>query len=172
MKKQDRAKQHEEHNEHDLGQQLEEANEGWKRARADYENLSKRLLEEVAQARTQGTRGTLEALLPVIDNFESAYGTVPEELQENPWVQGISFIRQQFEQYLTEQGVQMITVQPGDAFDPEQHEAIETVPAADADGAAPSTIVRVSRAGYRYNDAVLRPAGVVVVAANADTPPA
>lgn len=143
----------------ELEAQLAEHLEGWQRAQADYKNLKARTAEDVIRARTAGMTDVLERLLPVIDNFESAYGAVPEHLQDDPWVRGIEFIRQQFEQYVQEQGLERIEVQRGDLFNPELHEAIETDTTAEGE---PNSVVRVTRAGYKQGDRVLRPAGVVV----------
>ena len=49
----------------------------------------------------------------------------------------------------------------GEAFDPEQHEAIAQTP---VEGAESGTVVEVYQPGYRLNETVLRPAKVVVAA--------
>jgi molecular chaperone GrpE len=47
----------------------------------------------------------------------------------------------------------------GEVFDPVHHEAVAQQP---VEGFAPGTIVEVLQAGYKLNDAVLRPARVIV----------
>ena len=131
--------------------------EGWQRAQADYKNLKARMGEDLVAARTKGVQEAVGELLPVIDNFESAYGVVPEHLADEPWVKGLEFIRQQFANYLQEQGIEEI--QADGAFDPSLHEAVETV---ENDDVSPGEIVRVSRKGYVMDGSVLRAAGVVV----------
>lgn len=142
----------------EVQKQLDEAMDGWKRARADYQNLQKRTLEDVVKARKQGKSATLLDLLPVVDNVQAALGSIPEDLQDHPWTKGVQYVSQQFEQFLSDQGLQEIHVEK--IFDPSKHEAVKTVPA--KDGQTPGEIVSVSRKGYLLADHVLRPAGVVV----------
>jgi len=47
----------------------------------------------------------------------------------------------------------------GERFDPEYHEAVAQHA---VEGAEPGTIVEVLQSGYRINDAILRPARVIV----------
>ena len=51
----------------------------------------------------------------------------------------------------------------GRLFDPNLHEAVAAVPA--AEGIAPGTVVREVRRGWRHADELLRPAQVVVATA-------
>ena len=47
----------------------------------------------------------------------------------------------------------------GEAFDPQQHEALSTLPGS---GAESGTVVEVVQKGYRLGDQLIRPARVVV----------
>jgi len=67
---------------------------------------------------------------------------------------------------LAKEGLERLDAQ-GAAFDPTTHEAVEHVPAAPDDAAAPDApsgpvVVDVLRAGYRYKGRVIRPAMVRV----------
>jgi len=55
-------------------------------------------------------------------------------------------------------GIQSFSPQ-GDPFDPNEHEAMTTMPSEDAES---GTVIEVYQQGYRLNGAVLRPARVVV----------
>lgn len=131
--------------------------EGWKRARADYENLSRRSAEEREQARTEGAQRALLSLMDVIDHFDTALSTIPEELHSHQWVQGIRHIYSGFTQALAREGVEIIH-DLHTHFDPKRHEVVET-----AEDAAPAgEILQVLSRGYIAHDRVLRPARVRV----------
>ncbi len=141
---------------------------GWKRAQADYQNLSKRLSDERSEAMRLGAADALSRLLPAIDGFESAYGSVPEHLKDDAWVKGIGYVRQLFQTSLKDAGLEEIPATT--TFDPVLHEAVDE--AEDASH-APGEIIRTVRQGYRLHGHVLRPAAVVVAAGpkSPETPP-
>ena len=128
---------------------------GWQRARADYENLARRLDTEVSEAREAGTEATLRALLPVIDNFEAATRTVPDTLRNNTWVEGTLQSAQAFRDFLSRVGVTPIT-ETGMPLDPTRHEAIAEGPSDQIAG----TVTEVIAPGYVRGGRILRPAKV------------
>lgn len=131
--------------------------EGWQRARADYENLSRRSATEREAAHTEGTQQTLLSLLRVIDHFDAAFASVPKDIASHPWVDGMRHIRSAFAATLEAEGVQSI----GDVhvpFDPTRHEAVESVPGDEP----PGTVLEVVSRGYVHAGTVLRPAKVRV----------
>jgi molecular chaperone GrpE len=125
---------------------------GWQRAQADLANFRKRMHEEQAHMGTRAKATMLEALLPIADNFRAIAAHAPEELQGNPWAQGVLHVARQVEQLLTELGVEIIS-QTGVPFDPHIHEAV----AGEGD-----TVNDVVQAGYRLGEKVLKAAKVTV----------
>ncbi|MDO8511785.1 MAG: nucleotide exchange factor GrpE [bacterium] len=131
---------------------------GWKRAMADYENLHRRMGEENMKARMNGTEEALRSMLQVLDYFDAAFTTIPEEISKNEWVIGMTNIQKAFLNALQTQGVEPIdaTAVP---FDPKYHEAVEHI----KDETKPAgTVLTVVSKGYQLGNKVLRPAKVKV----------
>lgn len=130
---------------------------GWQRARADYENLQKRLDAELAEAVDAGKDALLRSLLPVVDYLEAAVGSVPETLKHSPWTEGVLQTHKALRRFLTDVGVAPFGDR-GVPLDPALHEAI----AEEASDVAAGTITRVVTPGYLRDGRVLRPAKVKV----------
>lgn len=141
-----------------LAEEAAHSLEGWKRARADYENLHQRSVEERRAARAEGGQQALRSLTQVFDHFDTAFTTIPEELATHPWVQGVRQISQAFSQALAAEGIEVIA-ERNVAFDPARHEAVESVA---SDVVPAGTIIDVIARGYVQQGTVLRPAKVKV----------
>jgi len=150
------------HNEPNLKLEAEKNLAGWKRAMADYDNLHKRLSEDVSKARQKGTEETLRSLLPVIDYFDAALANVPQEIAQNQWVMGVGHIQRAFLDALKTLGVETIS-EENVSFDPKIHEAVEHV---QDDKVVPGNICSILSKGYRLGDQVLRAAKVKVSSEN------
>ncbi len=131
--------------------------EGWQRARADYENLSRRSAAERENARKEGAQQTLLSLLRVIDHFDAAFAAVPQDIALHPWVDGMRHIRSAFAAALEAEGIQPIS-ETRIPFDPTRHEAVENV----SDDTPVGTVLDVISHGYIHGGTVLRPAKVRV----------
>ena len=139
-----------------IEEELHEAVEGWKRARADYENLKKRSSEERVQLISSASNGLILELLPILDNFNSAFDSLPEG-EDNNWIVGFEFIKKQLEDLLEQHGVKEIEC-VGQKLDPEFHEAVDKQQSEEET----DVILKVQRKGYQKSDSVLRPAQVIV----------
>jgi molecular chaperone GrpE len=137
------------------------------RAQADFVNYKRRTAQELEQKIRDANGSLLTQLLPVIDDLKRALASVPAELAEQSWPQGVALIGQKLERILQQQGLEQIGSE-GDRFDPYVHEAVayEEHPVYDE-----GQVASVYRVGYRLNDRVLRPAQVVV-ARGSSRPPA
>lgn len=129
---------------------------GWKRAMADYENLHKRMLEEKLAARQEGIEASLSSLLVVLDYFNAAFSSIPEEISKNPWVKGVENIQKSFLDTLSNQGIQPIN-EINIPFDPSTHEAVEHVDDKNVPAGKVSSIITT---GYRRGNKTIRPAKV------------
>jgi molecular chaperone GrpE len=78
--------------------------------------------------------------------------------QGSPVEAGLQAVLSQMHGVLARHGVERLAPE-GQAFDPNEHEAIGFQPSAKV---APHVVIAVPRAGYRLGDRVLRPAQVVV----------
>jgi molecular chaperone GrpE len=132
--------------------------ESWQRERADFANYKKRAERELRESQDYARINTLMTLLPVIDDFELAMSNLPEDLKNQPWLDGVSAIQRKFWKILDEHGVHIIDP-VGEVFDPSRHEAIGV----DSETEAESGHVTVTlQKGYASGDRVLRPALVRV----------
>jgi molecular chaperone GrpE len=140
--------------------QLEEADP----KSADRASLARALAElEAAKARVErdaknvlaDTRKQLVSeLLPVLDNVDRAIAAAPPDA-----VAGMQLVRRQLEAVLRGYGVERIDTL-GHAFDPQLHDAIATLPVTDPE--QHRRVLDQVEPGYRFGDALLRPAKVVV----------
>ncbi|HLB40824.1 MAG TPA: nucleotide exchange factor GrpE, partial [Candidatus Babeliales bacterium] len=96
--------------------------------------------------------------LSTVDDFEQAF--LQYEAGKNPeldqWITGFKMIHQSFHDLLTKFNIKVIDASM--PFNPEYHEAIAQVAAAQPSG----TIVTVHQKGFVLGDRVLRPAKVTV----------
>lgn len=131
---------------------------GWQRAQADYQNLKKQAGEEKEQLARFVKAQVLTDFFPIIDNFNLAMEHVPQDAQSESWVQGLLYLKTQFEKTLEDMQVKKINVL-GKQFDVDMMEAVEEK----EDKAAESGIViKELRAGYTLDDTVIAPAKVIV----------
>ncbi len=130
------------------------------RTQADFENYRKRTTRDVRAAEARGTSRLARELLPALDNLERALAAVEAsgEDQEHHLTQGIRLVQSELSAALARAGIEGYAPK-GERFDPAHHEAVAQQP---VEGFEPGTIVEVLQAGYRLNDAVLRPARVIV----------
>ena len=133
-----------------------------RRVQADFENYRKRVLREQTALVERATERLVEDLLPVLDSFDGALGSLPET--DAPEVEkvrnGVVGIRAQFASVLDKAGLESIDAE-GAAFDPNEHEAV-----LQDDGDGDPHVAEILRAGYRLKGRVLRPAMVRVTRAS------
>jgi molecular chaperone GrpE len=127
----------------------------WQRAEADFQNYKRRTEQEREELRRFGNVSLIINLLPIVDDFERAFGSLDARLAGLSWFDGIYLIYRKLQQLLENAGVKPIEAE-GQPFDPRFHEAVAHVEG--EDGKVLSEVQR----GYRIHDRVLRPAMVVV----------
>jgi molecular chaperone GrpE len=127
-------------------------------ASEEFDQARARLRKELSKDVERGRRSMLTSFLEILDNLDRAL-EVSAGRAADPFVQGVSLVRQQF--LSTLEGFGVTRVDPlGEPFDPSRHDAVSTV--AVTEGVAPGTICGVVRPGYSIGDEVLRPAQVAV----------
>lgn len=122
------------------------------RTLAEYENFRKRSEKEKAQMFELGAKSIIEALLPVVDNFERALSHVQEEEKDSPFVKGIEGIYKQIQKMFSDCNIQEIEAL-GKKFDPALHNAVMTEEEGDAEE---DTITQDLQKGYTYRGNVVR----------------
>ncbi len=136
--------------------------DGWKRERAAFENYKKDEYERINEVRLRAIRDFLTRLVPILDSFELALKSTPEEAQKSDWFKGYTYIKKQFEDFLKEEGIEEIETK-GKEFDPRLHEAIEHVEPQEGQGGQGKLMVAEEmQKGYKLNDYIIRPARVRV----------
>ena len=122
------------------------------RTLAEYENFRKRSEKEKTQMFELGAKSIIEALLPVVDNFERALSHVQEEEKDSPFVKGIEGIYKQIQKMFADCNIQEIEAL-GKKFDPALHNAVMTEEEGDAEE---DTITQDLQKGYTYRGNVVR----------------
>jgi molecular chaperone GrpE len=142
----------------------EENFRSWQRTAADFANFKRRADEE----RKFGERWLIEELLPLVDDFERAWGTLPRDLLKLTWIDGVYLVYGKLHAVLDRHGVKPIDADNA-AFNPLEHEAVMHE---EGDLAEQTQVVAVLQRGYRLHDRLLRAALVKVGrASNSATQP-
>jgi molecular chaperone GrpE len=138
----------------DLAERLAEADDRYRRAVADLDNLRKRTAREVARLVEESRESLTREWLEALDSVERALRMTPE----GPLQTGLRSVLDQMEAVLARTGVQRIGA-VGESFDPERHDAVGV---RESDDVPDRTVVDVARSGFALGGRVLRPAQVIV----------
>ena len=129
----------------------------WQRAAADLSNYRKRVESDRGETLIFANALLLGKLLPVLDDFDRALGSVPPDVHE-AWLDGLRLVERKLRGVLESEGVTEIAA-AGQPFDPNLHEAVvheETAAHPD------NQVIGELQRGYKLRDRVLRPALVRV----------
>ena len=133
-------------------QKIEDLEDRLKRNLAEFDNFRKRTEKEKSAMFDMGAKSILEKLLPVIDNFERAFSTVPEDPEAAQYAKGMEMIYRQLLKNLEDAGARPIDCK-GKPFDPNYHNAVMHV---EDESLGENVIVEEFQKGYMYKDSVLR----------------
>ncbi|HVG95804.1 MAG TPA: nucleotide exchange factor GrpE [Chloroflexota bacterium] len=137
----------------------------WQRAQADLANYRRRAQFEREELEKYAAASLVASLLPVLDNFDRAWGSLPGQFRRLTWLDGVAMIHSQLRGTLQRVGLVEIEAE-GQAFDPALHEAVDSEA-----GDGPPHVIAVLQAGYKLQERVIRPA-LVKVGPKASPPPA
>ncbi len=138
-----------------LQAQLAEAQAQVLYIKAEGENIRRRSSEDVDKARKFALEKFSGELLSVKDSLDAALATETEDVQS--YKDGVELTNKQLVSVFEKFNITELNPVE-EAFDPNLHQAIQTVESEQA----PNTVVSVLQKGYTLNDRVLRPALVVV----------
>jgi len=124
------------------------------RSQADYANLQKRTAREVEAVRESANEALLAALLPVLDDFDSALAAL-----QGDHAAGVRMVRDNLWKALAASGLEAVSP-AGEPFDPYDHEVVGQAGDEDLNEGSVKEVVQT---GYRYRRRLLRPAKVIVV---------
>ncbi len=151
--------------------QLKERDARLQQIQARAEEVEQRMRTEITEARQRLERGVAqrvanarnEFILDLLSIFDNLDLTVQAAEQGNTTatdlVTGVKATQQLLYQALRKHGVERIDTAAGHPFDPDRHEAVDTV---EVDAERDGLVVGQMRAGYRTDDQLLRPALVRV----------
>ncbi|MEO6153421.1 MAG: nucleotide exchange factor GrpE [Croceibacterium sp.] len=141
---------------------LETAQQDILYARAEVQNVRRRMEKEVQDARAYAATGFARDVLSVADNLSRAIESLPADMHDDPrlkaLVTGIEATQRELDKVFVQHGITRIA-SLGLPLDPNQHQAMLEIPSGDA---APGTIVQEMQAGYMIKERLLRPAMVAV----------
>ncbi|MBP0613047.1 nucleotide exchange factor GrpE [Chryseobacterium sp. cx-311] len=137
---------------------LAEEKDRYIRLFAEFENYKKRTAKEKMDYFQFANQEMMVSMLGILDDFERALKEMSKSGLEAE-LQGVELIYQKFQNRLSEKGLKPMTVQAGDNFNVDFHEAITQIPAPSDD--LKGKIVDVIETGYTLHDKVIRFAKVV-----------
>jgi molecular chaperone GrpE len=131
-------------------------------AKAEVQNVRRRLEKDIQDARAYAATGFARDILSVADNLARALDHVPPEMREDEklkgFLAGIEATQRELDKVFGLHGISRIAAK-GLPLDPNQHQAMLEMP---TDEAEPGTVVQEMQAGYMIKDRLLRPAMVAV----------
>ena len=130
------------------------------RMAADFANYRKRNEAERLDFAKYAKADLITRLLDVLDGYDRALGSMPDDVKGQPWVEGMWLLERKFRSILESEGLEPID-SLGKPFDPYLHEAIAHVESDKLEG----TVIEEHQKAYRLYDRVIRPALVSVAKA-------
>ena len=143
----------------ELEQELTESKDKFLRLFAEFDNFKKRTAKERMDFRATAGMDTLQAFLPVMDDFDRAKKVAENEDNDEVFSEGVKLVYQKLKSVLTSKGIKVME-STGETFDPELHEAITEIPAPTED--MQGKIIDTIEQGYYLHDKIVRYARVVV----------
>jgi molecular chaperone GrpE len=132
-----------------------------KRVAAEFENYRKRAARDQESLVARAHERLVKELLPVLDDLERALAAA-EDHEEATLEEGVRLVHRELAAALAHEG--LAEIETNGHFDPHVHEALLSQPSSEEEGSG----IEVVQKGYRLGDRVLRPARVVVAAAQED----
>ena len=142
-----------------LKEKIDELEDKVKRQMAEFDNFRKRTEKEKTAMFETGARSVIEKILPVVDNFERGFSSIPEEEKGTSFAAGMEMF---YKQLMTE--LEKMDVKPipavGEEFDPNLHNAVMQV---ESEEYETGVIAQELQKGYTYRGTVVRHSMVAVV---------
>lgn len=145
--------------EEQLAQDLASEKDKHLRLFAEFENYKRRTSKERVELFKTANQEVLQAMLPVLDDFDRALVEISKSEDEN-LLRGVTLIHEKLRNTLTSKGLEEVEVKAGDAFDADFAEAITQIPA--PSDKMKGKIVDVIEKGYKLGDKIIRFPKVVI----------
>ncbi len=145
-----------------LREELETAKQDVLYAKAEAQNVRRRLEKDIVDARAYAATGFARDILSVSDNLSRAMEAIPAEFREEEklksFISGIEATLREIDKVFGQHGIARVAA-VGLPLDPNLHQAMLEVPSQEVE---PGTVVQELQAGYTIKDRLLRPAMVAV----------
>ncbi|MHA7962706.1 nucleotide exchange factor GrpE [Paenibacillus sp. CAU 1782] len=142
----------------ELQKQVEEGQQRYLRAQADFDNFRRRTIKEKEELAQYASAKLIGQLLPIVDNFERAIAAAETGSDLESFTKGVEMIFRQLNQSLEGEGLKVMET-VGQPFNPEFHQAIMQV---ESDEHEEGIVVEEVQKGYMLKEKVIRPAMVKV----------
>jgi molecular chaperone GrpE len=126
---------------------------------AEFENYKKRTAKERIDLFRTANQEVLQALLPVLDDFDRAMIQIAKS-EDEVLLKGVELIHEKLKTTLVSKGLEQVEIATGDIFDADFAEAITQIPA--PSDALKGKIVDVVEKGYKLGDKIIRFPKVVI----------
>ncbi len=126
---------------------------------AEKENLTKRLAKEKQEFIKYSAGSFLTQIIPSIDMMEMALSTKNVSPEVENWLKGFEMIFNNFISSMEREGVKIITVKPGEYYNPKYDHAIDEQY---SDDYKAGQIIKAHNQAFLLHDRLLRPASVIV----------
>ncbi|MEG0848631.1 MAG: nucleotide exchange factor GrpE [Flavobacterium sp.] len=145
--------------EEQLAQDLAKEKDKFLRLFAEFENYKKRTSKERIDLFKTANQDVLQAMLPVLDDFDRATVEINKSDDEN-LKKGVELIHEKLKNTLISKGLEQVEIKAGDPFNADVAEAITQIPA--PSDKLKGKIVDVIEKGYKLGDKIIRFPKVVV----------
>ena len=125
------------------------------RVAAEYDNFRKRTIKEKEASYGNGKADAVAKMLPVYDNLERALN---QETSDAAYKKGVEMTMAELVKIFTSLGVEIFG-EPGDAFDPNLHNAVMHI---DDETLGENTVSQVFQKGFKIGEKIVRFAMVQV----------
>lgn len=131
------------------------------RTLADTENMRKRSERDRRDAEQYGGSKLARDMLPVFDNLSRALEAATDEMRatSGALLEGVELTMRELLNVFKKHGIEPISPEVGEKFDPQIHQAMFEAPLPDTKA---GDIIQVSQVGFMLHERLLRPAQVGV----------
>jgi molecular chaperone GrpE len=145
--------------EEQLQEELSNEKDKFLRLFAEFENYKRRTAKERIDLFKTANQEVLQAMLPVLDDFDRAWVQVSKS-DDEALVTGVQLIHDKLRTTLVSKGLEEVEVKAGDVFNADFAEAITQIPA--PNDKLKGKIVDVIEKGYKLGDKIIRFPKVVI----------
>lgn len=142
----------------ELSTQVSDLDVKLRSALADYQNLKKELEKQHEMQTAIVKKRVFSDLIDIFTDLFFALEQLPQDLQDNPNIHGITHIMSKYQDLLRNHGVTEIVFKEGDDYNSELAEVLGIVNHEEISG----KVAQMIQPGYKIGDVMIRPARVMI----------